>query len=99
MDRPQVMESEMSEMSEPEEGSLSPSAPLRRSSQHTALRSRSPPRYDAVLAQDPQAREAASMVNRRRGFTESMAHAGKHECNKKGFVFQLPPHHLRSISG
>ena len=69
---PEVMESEMSD--------YSPTAP--RKSQHTPLvssRSGSPPRYDAVLAQDPQARETAAQVRRGggRGFTESMARAGE----------------------
>ena len=59
------------------EGNLHPSAPPRLS-QRSSLRSRSgsPPRYDAVLANDPQAREMASQV-RGRGFQESLAHAGK----------------------
>ncbi len=69
---PEVMESEMSEG----EGSFSPSAPPRRSSS-TGLRTRSPPRYDAVLAVDPQAREAASAFRGRRAFGESLGHAGE----------------------
>ena len=72
IERPEVMESEMSE------GSFSPSAPPRRASQNSALRSRSPPRYDSVMAQD----QAVSEMNRagrvgRRGFTESISHAGE----------------------
>ena len=59
-------------------GGLPPSAPPRRPSQLSTLRSRSgsPPRYDAVLANDPKARQVAAEV-RNRGFQESMAHAGK----------------------
>lgn len=74
---PEVMESELSD--------YSPTAPPRKS-QHTSLvRSRpgSPPRYDAVLAQDPQAREVAAQVRRAggRGFTDSVARAGESRLN------------------
>ena len=78
----QVMESEFSD------GSFSPSAPPR-NSRHSSVRADSPkgiprqttPRYNAVLAQDPQARQMAADI-RRRGLTDSLANAGK----KYGFL-------------
>lgn len=70
--RPEVMESDMSD------GNLSPSAPPRRITRAQALGrggrnlsgsgSGSPPRYEAVMAAEPQPRG--------RNFTESLAHAG-----------------------
>lgn len=62
------MESEFSD------ASFSPTAPPR-NPHYPSLRTSSPPRYDAVLAQDPQARQMAADV-RRRGLTESLSRAG-----------------------
>lgn len=68
----EVMESEMSD------SAMSPSAPPRYPDLHDALRSRSPPRYDAVLAEDSMARDSAAEARSRgnRGLTNSLAHAG-----------------------
>lgn len=63
-------------------GSLTPTAPPRNRTRSGGLmgsNSGSPPRYDAVVAADSQARRVAVEVQQDRGrnFQNSMAHAGK----------------------
>ena len=80
-----ITESELSN------GTIAPSAPPPRFDGSSA--SGSPPGYDAVLANDPEARRMATEF-RSRGFTESLAHAGIKAEGIDVILSQVSDYHL-----